>query len=297
MGLFNFLRNAYDLAFLDAINSGDLEAAKSALQDGRIFSGVNINAKDLEGRTALHKVVVGTAIGTETSVDKITLDKIKFLIENKADINAQDDHGNNALHLAAPAHKLDLIKFLIDNNVDINHKNQDGKTPADLIASWLIERSDMPSGASEMFEFLIKKGAIIVSNDMIDRTLKKGGLPYTDGKEWKAVLKVLGENAKDVTPEQKASLQELGVLPSEESKEVKVKVETEEKAETKEEVVPQTQEQKSEVQVQELEVEAVQDIVVPASELKYADDTSDFYLIPENTLVADKGVDQVAYGF
>jgi ankyrin repeat protein len=56
---------------------------------------------------------------------------IKLLVDHGADINAQDNDGNTALHLMHP--HLKLLEALIELGVNVNLPNHVGKTPLDLV--------------------------------------------------------------------------------------------------------------------------------------------------------------------
>lgn len=112
----------------------------------------NPNANCLGGHTALMFLSAEAAsFPTSTSPDTpITL--AQLLIENGADINAQDDNGNTAL-MYALANKADtnFITALLAQNADTNLANNDNITPL-----WLALRNKVPM---ETFKKLIEYGA------------------------------------------------------------------------------------------------------------------------------------------
>ena len=63
---------------------------------------------------------------------KNSIEIIKILIENGADINIQNKNGTSALIFACENNNFDMVKFLIDNNVDINSINKNGKSAIDI---------------------------------------------------------------------------------------------------------------------------------------------------------------------
>jgi ankyrin repeat protein len=77
-------------------------------------------------------------------------DLIKFMIENRADINVQDSHGSTPLMSAVYARDLELAKYLLESNADPNIKNINGETPIVPAASM----GDIP-----MVELLLSSGA------------------------------------------------------------------------------------------------------------------------------------------
>ena len=48
---------------------------------------------------------------------------IELLINNNANVNAINNGGNTALHVASLNGKIDAIEILINKNADINFKN------------------------------------------------------------------------------------------------------------------------------------------------------------------------------
>jgi len=77
-----------------------------------------IDAYDPDKRTAL----INAAFYGNT-------DLIEWLIENKADINAQDRGGWTALHFAAQEDRLDVVELLIKKGANSNIKNEYGNKP------------------------------------------------------------------------------------------------------------------------------------------------------------------------
>ncbi|WP_164967702.1 ankyrin repeat domain-containing protein [Arcobacter sp. CECT 8985] len=78
---------------------------------------LNINHRDKKGNTSLIK-----ATKSLTQVDIIS-----YLVNNGADINAQNDIGNSALLLS---NDLKTIKYLVNNGANINHLNNENENIA-----------------------------------------------------------------------------------------------------------------------------------------------------------------------
>ena len=56
---------------------------------------------------------------------------ISLLIDNGADVNAQESNGNTALHNAIKSYKTDRSKLLIKSGAKIHIVNDDGESPFD----------------------------------------------------------------------------------------------------------------------------------------------------------------------
>ena len=91
-----------------------------------IFKGANVNARDKFNRTPIFYVDNYT---NEISKTNIT-ESVEILIENKADINAQDNKGNTILHIKPQ----DYYKIYAGYNPNINMQNNDGNTPLHIAA-------------------------------------------------------------------------------------------------------------------------------------------------------------------
>jgi len=77
------------------------------------------DAADLEGMTVLHLA----AQNGDTAV-------VQFLLENGADIKAQDNlFSRSAVHFAAESGNLDCVKFLTEHGADLQDKDVYGATP------------------------------------------------------------------------------------------------------------------------------------------------------------------------
>lgn len=98
-------------------NCGAVDRVKCLLQT----PGVQVNAKDYQGFSALHHVM--TICDLETGLDDL-MSIIRLLLDAGADLNLQDNRGLSALHLAI-AHDfyfVELTTFLITSCKDIDLK-------------------------------------------------------------------------------------------------------------------------------------------------------------------------------
>ncbi|MDR2977965.1 MAG: ankyrin repeat domain-containing protein [Rickettsiales bacterium] len=81
----------------------------------------DINAKDSQGRTALHYA----AYFNDT-------DMVELLLRAGADIDAQDNLGRTALHYAAYFNHTDMVELLLDAKAKTNIKDNNGENPSSL---------------------------------------------------------------------------------------------------------------------------------------------------------------------
>lgn len=124
--------------FFRAIKLNDGVAVKGFLQ-----GGINANAKNKEGETALTHAIQYA----ETPL-------IKLIIE-KAEINTRDDLGNSPLHLALTKKKEDIFKFLLEKNADVNVPGKaSSKTTDQTVLYVAVARAD-----EELVKQLLERGA------------------------------------------------------------------------------------------------------------------------------------------
>merc|ERR1712173_442908 len=101
--------------------------------------GADANAKDDDGNTPLHLLVIHAHV-----------DKLKVLIDNGADVNAQNKYGDTPLHIACrlgetvekisfKVERLHIIdRFLNEFNADHSVKNNDGYTAFQIVIQSLF---------------------------------------------------------------------------------------------------------------------------------------------------------------
>jgi ankyrin repeat protein len=91
-----------------------------------IVSGANIEAKDYDGRTALHSSAYGGIF-----------ESVTYLIVKKAEVNARDKQNNTPLHILGKQYDFELdsclsiAEELIYAGADLTAVNNEGKTPMD----------------------------------------------------------------------------------------------------------------------------------------------------------------------
>jgi ankyrin repeat protein len=106
-------QSLYNKRLLEAVSRGDTETIRVVLE-----KGANINAKEPHtGATVLHLAIVFKHP-----------ELIQFLIDNKADVQAQDNDGFTALHLANMRSKSRIVSVLLASGANKEIKNSLGFT-------------------------------------------------------------------------------------------------------------------------------------------------------------------------
>ena len=90
--------------------------------------GANVNAKDKDGRTPLHKAVDNSARGWAG----MSPETVAALIAHGADVNARSMSGETPLHVAARHGARELMAALIEAGANIRAKTDKGVTILDL---------------------------------------------------------------------------------------------------------------------------------------------------------------------
>ncbi len=144
-------------ALMIASWNGDTEIVKLLLK-----AGAKVNLKDSDGSSALymaavngHADIVDLLLAAKADANEVTssgytiimmmamhpaeenLERVvKALVAAGCDVNAKDESGNTALHLACdPGEEGQIIiaKVLLENGAKLDVKNQDGLTPAAIV--------------------------------------------------------------------------------------------------------------------------------------------------------------------
>jgi ankyrin repeat protein len=118
--------NALCAEIHQAVDRCDLNAVKTLINANPqlLFS------RDVDGDTPLHRAVLYCDNGDTNSV-------AESLIEMGAPINAQNNHGETPIHIAAVKHiqpASAALRVLIANGADVNARNNAGETPLHLAA-------------------------------------------------------------------------------------------------------------------------------------------------------------------
>ncbi|KAJ8674380.1 hypothetical protein QAD02_005642 [Eretmocerus hayati] len=122
---------------LTAVKDGNLKDLNESIK-----GGCDMNARDINGRTALHYACEGG-----------NLEIVKFIVDTDVDINLKDNMGRNALHTAAAHGKNDVVEFLIKEKfMNPNEFDEENNTPLHLAARY---------GHLKTVEILIKHGSMM----------------------------------------------------------------------------------------------------------------------------------------
>ncbi len=130
--------------FIAAATKGDIKAVKDFLD-----KGINVNARDINGRTALM-----IAVYDESK------DIVEMLINAGADVNAHDKYGLTSLHWAAEKGHTNIVEMLIKAGADVNAKNNNGSTA--------LHRAAL--GPKGIVQILLKAGVEVNSQNKYGRT-------------------------------------------------------------------------------------------------------------------------------
>ena len=132
---------ALSAVFRDAAGQGKLAEVQRTLRQG-----VNVNAVDEDGNTALHR-----------AADKGHMEVVTALLAAGADTNLQDKLGRTALHWAAYYGRIEMVTALLAAGADIKLKNGSGCT-ALHIAAWRDADWETDKGQNGVVTALLAAG-------------------------------------------------------------------------------------------------------------------------------------------
>ncbi|WP_420535772.1 ankyrin repeat domain-containing protein [Brachyspira intermedia] len=95
-----------------------IRGRKIETMDYLIKNGIDVNKKDITGRTAL----------IQYSLAYQSQNIVKFLIENGADVNAQDNEGITTLMFAVKDYNIEIVNMCLSANANLHIKDKEGKT-------------------------------------------------------------------------------------------------------------------------------------------------------------------------
>ena len=117
---------------LDVIGQAEWRKCFKDIVDLLVQHGLDVNDKDINGRTPLHYVA------PYQEHDKL----VQHFVENLVDIDVtvMDKHRQTPLHLAVVSNTFDIVKMIVEKKRDVvNVKDQAGQTPLHIAAkgkSW-----------------------------------------------------------------------------------------------------------------------------------------------------------------
>ncbi|SEP23172.1 Ankyrin repeat-containing protein [Flavobacterium sp. CF108] len=133
--------------FID-IQNGNIDNVKS------FFKTRDINTTDNFNRTA----IINAALYNQTAI-------IKWLLEQGADINLQDKNGYTALHFSAQEGNIDSTMLLLENKANPNIKDIHGNTPA-----WVAIMNWKAGANFDTLDQLVKKGTDLTIKNCANRS-------------------------------------------------------------------------------------------------------------------------------
>lgn len=180
-------KNEWDVKLFETIKNGQqIEVIKECLKNG-----ADVTVKDNTGITPLHWICNENKDHQNNNKNIEIYELTKLLIDNGADVNAEDEYFKETPLFWATSNKgtvsymHDITKLLIENGADVNHKNKDGKTPLMVAAN---------SVNIEAVEFLIENGADINAKDKFGSTaLNYANKVITDDGSDKQIIDFLVE--------------------------------------------------------------------------------------------------------
>ncbi len=163
------LKIFYLLAFLVSTHGICMEPARPLTRNKLSLS---LASRDKDGRMPLHNAVH-------------TMDTLRRLAELGAPLDAQDNEGNTALHLAVTQQKQQAAEYLIAQKASVNILNNGGLSPLCLAARFCDQKD-------EMIQMLIDAGAHVNIQEPVTGLTplhmiykQKGkGIPYLHDAIW-----------------------------------------------------------------------------------------------------------------
>ena len=163
-----------------AVRRGDIETIRILLRCG------DINVVDDSDWTALHcAAVVGKP------------DVVELLLQNHADVTAQNVHGCTPLHFAVKENNFEVVSILIAADADINAPSIVGTTPAQMIDS----EEQLP-----IVELLLKSGVDVNATDNFGYSLLSNVVCANLINSTKILIENYGANPRCITGTQRTLL-------------------------------------------------------------------------------------------
>ena len=118
--------NNYSTLLHRASHSGQVKAAQLLLEHG-----ANINARNEEGHTPLHRVLTSLKDDAWTSF----FDTIQLLLDHGADVDALDDAQSTPLHVASEYGNAKAARLLLEHGANVHLQNNEGHAPSQVASA------------------------------------------------------------------------------------------------------------------------------------------------------------------
>lgn len=151
-----------------------------------INRGLDINLKDLEGKTLLDTALSGQLMNEDDEIKSKYNEIAILLIDKGADVNAVNNRGDSVLNIASGLNNIEIAEMLVKKGADINHKDAEGYSPLHSLVSKFNHDKDL-------ITYLINKGADVNSVNSKGDSILHDALIYSQD-----CVELLVNNGADV---------------------------------------------------------------------------------------------------
>lgn len=144
-----------------ASNYGDIAKVRALLS-----KGADVNAKDVDGWTALHHAALGGDGPLSPGLGRSHSQVMEALLSAGAEVNLKTKEGETALTMAAAKGQSEWVKVLLQHGADVDATNGLGETS--LIAA--ADKGFSDADAEATIALLLKAGADVNRKDQMGRT-------------------------------------------------------------------------------------------------------------------------------
>jgi hypothetical protein len=148
----NAVDNNKDSVLMIAIDRGNLEMARLLVEQGADIRDYHLMKVAYKGNLEMVRFLIerGADVNGKGILQGIThLEVIRFFIERGADINERYN-GKTALHFAVIRNQPAIVRYLVESGININARDNDGATAASLAYD---------KGEMEIYDYLKANGA------------------------------------------------------------------------------------------------------------------------------------------
>ncbi len=195
---------------IEQIKINDIVYDQKVIEDARNSRGINVIDKE----KLIQDVKEGHLDGIKQQISTIDLlylredlskvavsagqtDVLKFLINDKVDVNARYKNGNTLLMEAAQNNYFDVAKVLISKGANVRAKNKEDDNSSSSVSS-LDSDSDSDSDSKTALSLVIDKVKRINSNIHFERKNHKRNELIKKKTELIKMVKLLGNNGADL---------------------------------------------------------------------------------------------------